>query len=132
MRNFVGVLTIALAFVLAGGLVTAQQSRPGAVPPPWAYGFPAPANPNAPPPAAPAPAAPAAPDTTTHQLPGSTMSFTLNQIRDQYGPADWYPGDHPQMPDVVAHGKKEQQMAACSLCHYPKGKGRPENARQLD
>jgi cytochrome c553 len=128
MRNFVGVLTIALAFVIAGGLVTAQQSKPGSVPPPWAYGFAAPANPNAAPAAAPAPAAAAAPDTTTHQLPGSTMSFTLNQIRDQYGPADWYPGDHPQMPDVVAHGKKEQQVAACSLCHYPNGKGRPENA----
>ena len=39
-----------------------------------------------------------------HKLPGSQFSFTLNQIRDQYGPADWFPGDHPQMPDVVAHG----------------------------
>jgi cytochrome c553 len=32
------------------------------------------------------------------------------------------------MPDVVAHGKREQQVNACSLCHYPNGKGRPENA----
>jgi cytochrome c553 len=63
-----------------------------------------------------------------HKLPGSTLSFTLAQIRDGNGPADWYPGDHPQMPEVVAHGKKEQQVVACSLCHYPNGKGRPENA----
>jgi cytochrome c553 len=32
------------------------------------------------------------------------------------------------MPEIVAHGKKEQQVVACSLCHYPNGKGRPENA----
>jgi cytochrome c553 len=50
------------------------------------------------------------------------------QIRDPYGPADWFPGDHPAMPDIVARGKKEQQVVACSLCHYPNGKGRPENA----
>src|SRR5579862_8219269 len=115
MRNFVGVLTIVLALVITGGLVTAQQSRSASVPPPWAYGFPAPANPNAAPAPAPAPAAAAVPDNTKHQLPGSTLSFTLSEIRDQYGPADWYPGDHPQMPDVVAHGKKAQQVAACSL-----------------
>ena len=127
MRKFVGVLTIALAFVIAAGVVGAQQS--GSVPPPWAYGFATPPGPAAAPPAAPAaPAAPPAPDPTMHKLTGSTGSFTLNQIRDQYGPADWYPGDHPQMPEVVAHGKRDQQVAACSLCHYPNGKGRPENA----
>ena len=125
--KFVGVLTIALAFVIAAGVVGAQQS--GSVPPPWAYGFATPPGPAAAPPAAPAaPAAPPAPDPTMHKLTGSTGSFTLNQIRDQYGPADWYPGDHPQMPEVVAHGKRDQQVAACSLCHYPNGKGRPENA----
>lgn len=32
------------------------------------------------------------------------------------------------MPDVVACGKREQMVVACSLCHYPNGKGRPENA----
>jgi cytochrome c553 len=31
------------------------------------------------------------------------------------------------MPDVVAHGRKPG-IWACSLCHYPNGKGRPENA----
>src|SRR5215831_5224723 len=70
----------------------------------------------------------AAPDTSQHQLPGSTLSFTLAQIRDGYGPADWYPGDHPAMPEIVAHGRRDAQVNACSLCHYPNGKGRPENA----
>jgi cytochrome c553 len=32
------------------------------------------------------------------------------------------------MPEIVAHGKREQQVNACALCHYPNGKGRPENA----
>ena len=128
MRKFV-VLTLALAFVIAAGVLAAQQQSSTAVPPPWAYGFATPPGPAAAPPAAPAPAAaPPAPDPTLHKLPGSTLSFTLAQIRDGFGPADWFPSDHPQMPEVVAHGKRDQQVNACSLCHYPNGKGRPENA----
>ncbi len=69
----------------------------------------------------------AAPDVTPRQLPGSSGSFTLAQIRDGFGPADWFPGDHPAMPEIVAHGKRPD-VRACSLCHYPNGKGRPENA----
>src|ERR1700689_3620498 len=64
-------------------------------------------------------------------LPASSQSFPLAQIRDSFGPADWYPGDHPSMPDIVAHGKKPD-VFACSLCHYPNGKGRPENAGVAD
>ena len=137
MRKFV-VVTLALAFILAAGIIAAQQQT--AVPSPWAYGF------ATPPPAPGAPAAvpaggaggagrggggggqPPAPDITQHQLPGSTMSFTLAQIRDGFGPADWFPGDHPTMPEIVAHGSRERMINACSLCHYPNGKGRPENA----
>ena len=59
-------------------------------------------------------------------LPGSKFSFTLTQIRDNSGPADWYPDDHPQMPEIVAHGHKPD-VTACSFCHYPNGKGRPVN-----
>ncbi len=32
------------------------------------------------------------------------------------------------MPPIVANGRRDAQIAACSLCHYPNGKGRPENA----
>src|SRR5262245_20433491 len=131
MKKLASVLTLVLALIILGGAVAAQQNRgPAAVPPPWAYRFavppPAdPANPPAPPSPPPGQAAPAAPDNTQHQLPGSSLSFTLAQIRDGYGPADWFPGDHPTMPDIVAHGRRDAQVNACSLCHYPNGKGRP-------
>lgn len=104
--------------VLVSGLAMSAQA---ADPPGWAYGFPPAGTP------APAPATPAPPDTSIKHLPGSTGAFTRAQISDRFGPADWYPGDHPAMPDIVAHGKKPDVLA-CSLCHYPNGKGRPENA----
>src|ERR1700691_2563844 len=59
-------------------------------------------------------------------IPGSKFSFTLTQLRDNSGPADWYPEDHPPMPNIVAHGHKPD-VTACSFCHYPNGKGRPVN-----
>ncbi|HMB80673.1 MAG TPA: c-type cytochrome [Vicinamibacterales bacterium] len=112
------------AVIFATALVFAANDGP---PPPWAYGFPA--APGAEPAATPAaaPAAAPAPDVTPRRVPGSTGSFTLAQIRDGFGPADWFPGDHPSMPEIVAHGKRPE-VRACSLCHYPNGKGRPENA----
>jgi cytochrome c553 len=131
MKKFVGVSAL-LAFVIAAGVLAAQQ-RSAPVPPPWAFGFAtppgaAPATPAPAPAPGGAPAAAPAPDPTPHKLAGSNLSFTAAQIRDGYGPADWFPGDHPAMPDIVAKGKREQQVIACSLCHYPNGKGRPENA----
>ena len=109
------VVVLAFGFVLTGGLRAAED------PPAWAYNI-APA-----PPPGTAPTPPAPDDGTTHRLTGSTGAFTLTQIRDAFGPADWYPGDHPTMPDVVAHGRRPD-VRACSLCHMPNGKGRPENA----
>jgi cytochrome c553 len=75
----------------------------------------------------PAPPAPAD-DGTKLTLPGADRSFTLDQIRNRMGPADWFPGDHPSMPSIVAIGREAAGIWACSLCHYPNGKGRPENA----
>jgi cytochrome c553 len=60
-------------------------------------------------------------------LPGAERSFTFDEIRNVFGPADWYPGDHPTMPDVVANGRFPR-VWACALCHYSNGQGRPENA----
>jgi cytochrome c553 len=120
MRTVPCPLIVVLTSVLASGLLSAASDAP----PPWAYGFGSAAGTNS-------PASPAAPpvqdDGTPKRLPGSSASFTLPQIRDGFGPADWYPGDHPQMPEIVAHGRKPDARA-CSLCHYPNGKGRPENA----
>lgn len=90
MRSFLGGAILALTFVAAGVLFAA-----GEAPPPWAYGFAAPAvGPIAPPP----PAAPIRDDGTLKHLPGSSGAFMITQIRDAFGPADWYPGDHPKCP----------------------------------
>jgi cytochrome c553 len=119
------VAAAALAFGGAAGVAVVQAAD---APPNWAYGFTTPPPSTPPAPAAPAPAA--APDTTMHTLPGSSLSFTRAQIANRFGPADWFPGDHPAMPDIVAHGKQtaQPQVYACSLCHLPNGNGRPENA----
>jgi len=135
MRTLVGVTS--LAVLCTAGLVNAQQQQGGAPPPPWAYGFATPPDPSAPAPAGQSVgrggggrggAGAPAPDTTKRTVPGSTASFTLAQIRDGFGPADWFPNDHPQMPPIVAQGRRDAMITACSLCHYPNGKGRPENA----
>jgi cytochrome c553 len=57
---------------------------------------------------------------------GSQRTFTIKQIHADYGPADWFPEDHPTMPDIVAHGKEANGIRACGLCHYPNGQGKPE------
>lgn len=111
--------TIALMLAVMAGTAVAGAPE---LPPPWAYGFKDTA------PVAPAAAAaPAAPDTRLYSLPGSTAQFTRAQIGDRFGPADWFPGDHPTMPAIVAKGK-QPDVWACALCHYPNGQGRPENA----
>ncbi len=110
--------------VVAGVLVLAGGLRAAGDPPEWAYNAP----PAPPPGTTPPPPAPPAPDDgSIKNLPGAAKGFTVTEIRNQFGPADWYPGDHPSMPDVVAHGRRPD-VRACSLCHYPNGKGRPENA----
>src|SRR5712692_7709806 len=113
MRRFIALVVLGVAPLVATGVLRAAGE-----PPAWAYAIPLP-------PAAGAPAAPA--DTSIKQLPGSALTFTRQQIADGFGPADWFPDDHPAMPDIVAHGKRPDARA-CGLCHYPNGKGRQENA----
>lgn len=107
------VIVLFLFLGVVGVFVQGQQKEP----PDWAYNV---VN-------TPAGAKPATDDGSPKRLPGSSGAFTLQQIRDGFGPADWYPDDHPKMPPVVASGRKPD-VRACSLCHYPNGKGRPENA----
>ena len=116
----------ALVFAATSGATTALRAED--VPPAWAWGF------TTPPPPGTLPAVPAPPaaldNTTPRNLPGSKFSFTRAQIANPFGPADWFPDDHSTMPDVVAHGRQsaQPQIWACGYCHYPNGKGRPENA----
>jgi cytochrome c553 len=120
------VVATALAFGAAAGVAAAVEAAD--VPPPWAYGFETPVPPGTPP-AAPNPAQ-VLDNITQHTLPGSRFTFARAQIANRYGPADWFPEDHPTMPEIVARGRESAQpkVYACGLCHYPNGKGRPENA----
>src|SRR4029077_15552569 len=156
MRNRTGILLLA-SFVSLGTLAIKaapqraqqegqQDSKNMNHGIPWAYGFatpyvaaPAPgaggaaggrggaaAAPAAAPALAPA-AEPEDRDTPRH-LPGAASAFALKEVDNNYGPADWFPQDHPKMPEIVAHGDKAAMVNACGFCHYPNGKGRPNNA----
>ena len=109
MSSQQGIRIIALLSVLTVSLAFAADG-----PPAWAYGFPEPGAPSAPARGG-GRGAQAAPDTSPKHLTGSDLEFTLAQIRDGFGPADWFPGDHPKMPDIVAHGRRPD-VRACALC----------------
>jgi cytochrome c553 len=118
------VAATAFAFMALAGAVPAVHAAD--VPPPWAYGFTTPVPPGTPP-AAPNPAQ-VLDSIMQYTLPGSKLSFSRAQIADRNGPADWFPDEHPAMPEIVARGRVAAGIYACGLCHYPNGKGRPENA----
>lgn len=61
------------------------------------------------------------------QMPGSSRQYTQAQIEDDFAPPDWYPEDHPAMPDVVAHGRPPA-VKACMKCHLSSGDGHPESS----
>ncbi|MBI3047037.1 MAG: c-type cytochrome [Acidobacteria bacterium] len=132
MSTHVRGLTLALIAVAAAAAAASGQV---AAPPPWAYGCTAVGT------------EPAAPPCTTeskpldcarigaprpkdviHKLPDTHRTFTEYEIHYDYGPADWYPDDHPPMPEIVARGRESDKLRACALCHYPNGQGKPENA----
>jgi len=131
MRRFLGFGVLALApfaAVVVLGAPYAQPTPPGQ--PAWAYGIPPAAPPGA---TMPTPAAESK-DPTLHKVPGSDKTFTQAQISNPFGPADWFPGDHPPMPDIVGKGRPSpgktanESARACGGCHYPNGKGRAENS----
>src|SRR5258708_519371 len=86
-------LAIAVGYLFSASVASAQQ-------PAWAYAI------NPPPPPGAAPATPPPPDPAPQHRPGSSAEFTRAQITNMFAPADWYPGDHPPMPDVVAKGRQ--------------------------
>ncbi len=110
-------VTAALVVAALTGALMAATGTAGrcAEPPAWAYTV----NPPG--------LQPAPDDGSPRRVPGSTAEFTLTQLRDLFNVPDWYPDDHPSMPDAVAHGSKPSAFA-CAFCHLPNGLGRPENA----
>jgi cytochrome c553 len=115
-------------------LSTSRQSTLNASLP--AYGFDAPpkpgdkAQPQAPPTRNLRPNQDPVEQTKPRQVNGSAATYSLVDVRDGQNVIDWFPGDHPPMPNVVAHGpvKLAASTRGCGSCHLPNGKGRPENA----
>jgi hypothetical protein len=122
MRRLLLTATAVAVCTWVGAAATAQAADE---PPPWAYGFTTPPPPNAPR-ATPNPAQPQD-NVVEHSIEGSQRKFTRAKIANRFGPADWFPGDHPTMPLVVERGAKRANIYACNLCHY-RTAGRPENA----
>jgi cytochrome c553 len=65
-------------------------------------------------------------DGSIRRVPDSTAGYTLSQVRDRFLAPDWHPQAHPQMPSVVAVGRKPD-VSACGYCHRAEGTGGPEN-----
>jgi cytochrome c553 len=100
-------LTWILALTL---LPTVAMAGPN---PPWAY-----------------PAGPPAPQRDANKIitvPGSDKKYNEVEVNNAFGPPDWFPGDHPPMPKVVASGARPEPRA-CALCHLTTGDGHPESA----
>ena len=90
----------------------------------WAYAI------QDPPPAPPA-AAPKPDDAEVKHLSGSSVSFTVKQLSDSTHAIDWFPNEHPAMPEIVSHRRSpgvNPWIGNCAWCHMPEGRGRPENA----
>ncbi|PYR38886.1 MAG: hypothetical protein DMF89_00320 [Acidobacteria bacterium] len=102
----------------------------------WAYGFDAPAKPGekaapqVPPNRNLRPDQPTEEQTRLRRIEGSVAAYSLVDVRDGQNVIDWFPTDHPKMPNVVAHGPVAlgKNTRGCGSCHLPSGKGRPENA----
>jgi cytochrome c553 len=126
MRNWLGILIGigVCSFYWTHSALSERDDDPH-----WAWGFTSSASA---PQTAPSSTTAPAPldDKTLLSLPGSNFQFTEAEVSDRYAPADWFPNDHPPMPEIVAHGRQTAgpPIMACSLCHMPNGKGRPENA----
>jgi len=69
--------------------------------------------------------------TQLRQVEGSSATYSRMEVRDNHNVIDWFPGDHPPMPDIIKHGPASlvaERGRGCGSCHLPNGKGRPENA----
>lgn len=56
---------------------------------------------------------------------GSAQVYTRAQI-NPFNPPDWFPREHPPMPQIVARGR--EPAFACAYCHMPDGESDPAGA----
>jgi cytochrome c553 len=110
-RHFCGAIALSLAAAAFGSTLARAEDAP----PAWAFPVLDPA------------IKPPPDDGIKRTLPGSDASFTSHEMTDLFNARDWFPTDHPPMPDIVAHGHRPE-VRACAMCHLPNGQGRPENA----
>lgn len=110
-------VALALAVFTYSSFIAAQDAPSKS--PDWAYGVP-----NTPPAGG---GGPRQPDSSPKHIPDSPQAFTVAELRDFFHVADWFPNDHPPMPEVFVHGRAPD-VRGCGMCHMPNGKGRPENA----
>jgi cytochrome c553 len=113
MRRLIWFVLVAVLLVPAIG--AAPQQQPAPVGPGWAFPV---RDPN--PPAA-------AEEPGPLKAPGSTKTYTRAQIDDTFNPPDWFPDEHPPLPQVIAHGSGKE-VRACGSCHLMSGMGHPESA----
>ncbi len=120
-----GVVTLLSAAAIAEPPPQQNQNDAAKHPLAWAYAVRV-----GPPPPRPAPPT-AEQDAAVTQLPGSSVSYTGKQLRNSANVLDWFPNEHPPMPEIVAHRRSpgpNPWIGSCAWCHLPNGLGRPENA----
>lgn len=110
MRNVVGLIGLGVLCILSVG-VESQQQAPPAREPSWAFPVQQGSLPNEPGP---------------KTLPGSTSTYTPEEIDNLLAPPDWLPTDHPPAPSIVQKG--HAGALACGSCHLMSGVGHPESA----
>lgn len=73
------------------------------------------------------PIAPGSDEKGPVQVPGSSKTYTVEQIDNLFEPPDWFPNDHAPMPAVVQRGSGKA-VPACASCHLVSGMGHPESS----
>jgi cytochrome c553 len=59
-------------------------------------------------------------------VPGSSKTFTPEEIENLSSPPDWFPDQHPPAPGIIVKG--HGGALACGSCHLMSGLGHPESA----
>ena len=117
-----GVVGIAVIAATRSGLIQNDDRQPENLqftPPNWAYAVNPPTGTNN--------RKAESMDRSIRHVPNSDAAFRIEQTVDLFTVPDWHPDGHPEMPGIVAHGRKPE-VFACGYCHLPNGLGRPENS----
>jgi cytochrome c553 len=115
MRRLVGLLAVAVLSMLSLSTGAISQ-EPAGTDQSWL--FPAKVELNRP---------PVAEEPGPKQLPGSSKTYTQEQVDNLASPPDWYPDDHVPAPVIVTDGTANKGFA-CGSCHLMSGYGHPESS----